>query len=721
MLESIKIEKEEKNAVLSYVLFGVIALLITIFSDAYLFNPFIIVLLFFAYRYRNGTAVIANLVMIVTAFVININYGLELGIVCFLFLFLETLSKLLHTNSLFKKYLSFIFTNLFVFALYLISKPDFYQFINGFINLLYSYGVLISLVNFQKVIEDDYAVFDDRAKIVLIASFSLLFAGMQVLYLAFFNLVHLIAKRCSSFVISACSIIFGAFLLYLFKGYNLNYIIISSVALLISAFIKNKYSMYVYLGVFVLTNILFVTNFYQNGYFYQGILAFLINLAMPKTWIEELQTIFKRNEDLVVLKNVHFANATKSKVRSIVSYLDCVLDPSLDREPTSLDKAKHNLEVSLCSACPRFQECELEKTRESIIKDKTGQVNRKEIIDKCLYPYKLIKRSEMAHDFYMSDLSYRHQAEERKRLYQNEIENIYRPLKELNESGEFKSKFERLKQKFEELHMSVKFHAFEENDIVLEVQNDCNIDQIVKVCEVTLGKNLYIKQQDDFKKSTLLVLSSRSLIELDKGLCLSSDPKESGDQIDGFKKQGVEYIILSDGMGHDKNANTVSSYVIKSLKAYQELEKNEKKIISNLNTLIKSKSMHEMYATLDLLKIDTIKKRGRIFKSGSFPTYLYQTGKLRKLSQIFPPLGIVSELDILHEDFEVEDGDIIILMSDGFGVIDEDFLKDKLERFSNLSASKIADCLYDELASQKNLEDDKTLCVIKVVKAKYND
>ena len=720
MIENIKTLKEERSTVFIYFIFGLLSLLVALFNTAYLFNPFVMVLLYFAYRQEYITAIVTNFTLILVGFLVNINYGLELSVVCFIFLFLETFSKLLKATSVFKNYLSFIFTNIFVFTIYLVNYPDFFQFLNGLINLFYSYGLLLAFINLEKVINDDYAVFDDRYKVMVISSLSILFLGIDALFIAFFNLVHLVFKKCTSFLVSGSSIVLGAFLLYLFKGIGLNILLISAASLLLSSLVKTKYNSYIYLGSFVLLNILLTPTFYLNGFFYQGILAFLLNLFIKQEWVDDLENIFKRNEDLQVLKNVQFANATRSKVRSIVSYLDCVLDPSLDHETPAFEKAKRNLDASLCSECELQNSCSLNSLKEALIKDNATKQNRQEIIDKCLYPYKLIRRSEVAHDFYLGELSYRHQAEERKKLYQNEIENIYRPLKELDDGEEFKSKYERLKQNYDALHYQIKIHAYDGVELILEIGiEDFDVDKIVDITRNILRKNFYVKQEDDLHNGAILVLSSQNVIEIEKGLCLSSKPIDSGDQIDGFKRSGAEFIVLSDGMGHDKNANLVSSYVIKSLKAYQKLENDERKIIENLNTLVKSKSMHEMYATLDFLKIDLTNKKARIYKSGSFPSYIYRKGKIITLDKIFPPLGIVADLDIVYEDFFLEEEDIIILMSDGFGVIEENFLLENLEAIKNVETGKMADLLYDALIKNKDEEDDKTLCILKVVKSRF--
>ena len=58
-------------------------------------------------------------------------------------------------------------------------------------------------------------------------------------------------------------------------------------------------------------------------------------------------------------------------------------------------------------------------------------------------------------------------------------------------------------------------------------------------------------------------------------------------------------------------------------------------------------------------------------------------------------------------------------MSDGFGVIEENFLLENMEAIKMVETSKMADLLYDALIKNRDEEDDKTLCVLKVVKSRY--
>jgi stage II sporulation protein E len=68
---------------------------------------------------------------------------------------------------------------------------------------------------------------------------------------------------------------------------------------------------------------------------------------------------------------------------------------------------------------------------------------------------------------------------------------------------------------------------------------------------------------------------------------------------------------------------------------------------------------------VDLLEIDTFANQGTIIKSGSAPSYIKRGEKIFKLQSKTAPIGILRELDAQKHEFAIENGDLIIMVSDG--------------------------------------------------------
>ena len=87
-----------------------------------------------------------------------------------------------------------------------------------------------------------------------------------------------------------------------------------------------------------------------------------------------------------------------------------------------------------------------------------------------------------------------------------------------------------------------------------------------------------------------------------------------------------------------------------------------------LNGFLRNKgggSLHECSATVDLLELDLILGRASFYKSGAAPTYVFRDGSLFKLRSKTVPVGIIRELDSKKTSFDVGDGDVIVMVSDG--------------------------------------------------------
>ena len=76
-------------------------------------------------------------------------------------------------------------------------------------------------------------------------------------------------------------------------------------------------------------------------------------------------------------------------------------------------------------------------------------------------------------------------------------------------------------------------------------------------------------------------------------------------------------------------------------------------------------SAAECSATVDLLEIDLVNGKAFFCKCGAAPTYIFRSGSLFKIRSETLPLGILEEVDCKAISFEVDRGDLIVMLSDG--------------------------------------------------------
>ena len=126
----------------------------------------------------------------------------------------------------------------------------------------------------------------------------------------------------------------------------------------------------------------------------------------------------------------------------------------------------------------------------------------------------------------------------------------------------------------------------------------------------------------------------------------------------------------------------------------------------------------ECSATLDLLELDLISGSMSVIKSGAAPTYIKRGGNCFKLGAQTVPLGIMDTPDAQRLRFNAEEGDIVIMVSDGVTQSREDCVwlvsmltldfSDDLEQMPKLIA---------ERARAEGSLDDFRVSIIKISKA----
>ena len=191
--------------------------------------------------------------------------------------------------------------------------------------------------------------------------------------------------------------------------------------------------------------------------------------------------------------------------------------------------------------------------------------------------------------------------------------------------------------------------------------------ELAAAFEELLGERLDFRIEND---TLFLTTARRFAVEhAKKNLQAKGEDGFCGDTISVFEnKRDNFYSFISDGMGSGRGAALTSGicsvFLSKLLSATDRCDLS----IEMLSEFLRNKdsaSMHECSATVDLLKYDFITGRADFYKGGAAPSYIYRGGKLIKLRSSTLPLGIIEEVDVKKISIDTEDGDLIIMVSDG--------------------------------------------------------
>ena len=145
-------------------------------------------------------------------------------------------------------------------------------------------------------------------------------------------------------------------------------------------------------------------------------------------------------------------------------------------------------------------------------------------------------------------------------------------------------------------------------------------------------------------------------------------------------------------------------------------------IIRTINSFLRAKSNDEIFTTLDLSFIDLYTGKLQVIKNGSPPTFIKRKDRVDIISSKSLPIGILENVDSnIYED-SLEDGDILIMMSDG--VLDsnstelnpEEWMMEIIRDIDSQNPKKITEEILNRanLAGQNQPKDDMTIMATKI-------
>ena len=251
-------------------------------------------------------------------------------------------------------------------------------------------------------------------------------------------------------------------------------------------------------------------------------------------------------------------------------------------------------------------------------------------------------------------------------------------------------------------------------------QNKIEIMQsiLTKILEEQIVLNYETEESINFlskDKYTIAIGSARTT---------KSKSEISGDNILQTKLKDGKYLIaISDGMGSGEIASNSSKTALKMLGKLLKSGFDKDESINLINTTILN-TKEEIFATLDIAIVDLYKGTIEFIKNGAAPTYIKNRKKVQLIKSLSLPAGLVNNVNLTTYDKDIEDGDILLMCSDG--IIDSNieyknkelWLKYLLEDIETTNPQKIADLTLNE-AIDNNFgmaKDDMSLVVCKFSK-----
>ena len=408
------------------------------------------------------------------------------------------------------------------------------------------------------------------------------------------------------------------------------------------------------------------------------------------------------------------------------------------------DKAKAFMEKeiknSVCKNCKLLSKCRQKQqnidkgiavmTDIGFAKGKLSLIDLpKDISDACIRPNDIIYGlNKMLAEYRAYALNMQNIATGRE-LIAEEAEGVSEMLKGLAlESGallKYQSRFERrlsenlLRQGF--LVCEVLIYGENERLSVSMIiaMKEFSLQGITAVVSKTLGVKMSVAEKSNFSESKTYLFFKRAA-ERDAVFGIAKAVKDgsdkSGDTHSIVRINDEKFLVaLSDGMGSGKQAENVSSVSLSLIESFYKAGMESPLILNTVNKLL-SVNTEENFTALDVAVIDLKNKSADFVKYGSPYGFILSEGRVRIVEANTLPLGILNDLKPSVCKANIDDGDMILLMTDGvsdaFGSSGE--IIDYIRVVPALNPQSLADDVLNkalELNKGEKKDDMTVLCV----------
>ena len=356
---------------------------------------------------------------------------------------------------------------------------------------------------------------------------------------------------------------------------------------------------------------------------------------------------------------------------------------------------------------------------------KTLEENIMQIVRTINVSYKVTK----------SDFIWKKKITQNKKNVEKQLKGVSKAIenmaKDLEEDIENEEKYTREKQEIIELLEQKEIELQDivikkENRVIVEIYLDENIETakmeiIEKILTKILGEKIVLNEDLSLGKKLSFLSDDKYIMAMGIASMTKTKSKLSGDSTLTIRLKDGKYLVaISDGMGSGKDAKESSSNALRLLEnlLLSGFDKNISLDLIN-NALINQNK--ESFATLDIAIVDLYLGNVEFIKSAACPTYIKHGKKVQMIKSNSLPTGIVEWSKIQTFDKDIDNGEIIVLCSDG--ILDSNveyknkelWIKYLLEDIETTNTQKIANLILEEAVDNNYgiAKDDMSVLVCK--------
>ncbi len=310
-----------------------------------------------------------------------------------------------------------------------------------------------------------------------------------------------------------------------------------------------------------------------------------------------------------------------------------------------------------------------------------------------------------------------------------------------DEDDKFKEQKEEIKKMLQEKEIELKDLSIKQEDTGRHIINaytgicgsmdgkECTVKKTQKIIEKVLNEKLTLQKQkcglrqNDTTCSYSFTSEDKFTLQIGISKSKKADSIISGDSTIQTKLDDGKYLVaISDGMGSGPEARKSSKIAIKMLERLLKSGFNNDTALKLINSTISANTDDDMYATLDANILDLYSGNMKFIKNGACPTFIKRKENVEILKAVALPTGILNNVDLVEYNYDLQDGDIILMCSDGILDSVTQYKNKSLwieEMLCNIEADncqRIADVIMQEAIDNDfgKEKDDMTIIVCKI-------
>lgn len=426
----------------------------------------------------------------------------------------------------------------------------------------------------------------------------------------------------------------------------------------------------------------------------------------------------------------------------------------------SITKLFELVAQQVCSECALYRNCwqrDFHRTYNNMFElislvETNGIIDRKQIPNEltkgCLKAEQVVDAINEACDLYRANYRWQQKIDECRNLVAQQLEGVSHVVtqlaKELDMDMPFKEDLEdKILLELDKKGIRVKeILVIDKSNGKLEVniikkscggRREC-IRHVEKTVGIILGKPMSCNSRKcgfRTQNECVLQLTESQKFQIITGI--SRKAKQYTDTCgDSYTftpiDQGRYMLALSDGMGSGSRAADESSAVISLLENFLEAGFDLGITIRTINSILMLRSREEMFATADLCIVDLVTANADFIKIGAVSTFIKRKDYVEVIRTPALPMGILEEIHAETVSITLEDGDMIVMLTDGvLDNIDSELDRDQwmantISQLNTHNPQELVDYVMEETLKQSGgeIKDDMTVMVSRVWKPYFD-